>query len=1320
MEKGIKIVERTIVVSLILLSSALIIFGAGVVVADEGPSLPGVPIGLTAVPGNENVILQWTAPASVGSSAIDYYIIYRETGYTYYNDDEFFPGSSVNETEWRVGIELPDDPTILMAKIIGLPHQDLTLDYIWTYRFTVAAHNEAGIGPKSVPAISNPFTTPYEGFWTEIDSGDGQVHIDWYLHMFSRNSDGGSPILFHVIYQDGVDIMHVIPLPQGGNATITGLTNGQSYNFSVALHNAAGDGPHSNVTAVPMATPDAPTGLSATSDNGNVSLTWSAPANSAGSFIEGYNVYQDGIKVGSSRDTSITVTGLTNNHTYIFSVSAYNALNYDRYGLWNEGPRSSGVLATPGPESSSAPTGLTAMPGNAQIGLSWLPPENDGGAEIDYYVVYQNDIDVMHVNGNSEIIVGLINGQSYSFTISAHNYVGLSPKSSAVQATPYTVPDAPTGYAAVPGNGQVIFNWAAPNIDGGRSIDYYIMYQDGIALPYHLSGPSTTISGLVNGQTYSFTISAHNLAGIGPQSITKLSTPYSLPDAPTGLNAVPGNSQVSLNWTAPAFDGGSAIDHYVIYQDGIELPDHYQVFATNITGLNVSEWYGGQTYSFTVAAHNAAGTGPQCDLLTAIPYTTPSTVIHILISTGDGYVSLAWWNPEGNGGSIIQYYVICLEGVDIVHTPNRSVKINDLTNGHSNNFSIAAHNAAGDGPYSIVSAIPMTVPGAPTDLIATSGNGQVLLTWNGSSNLGELSIAGFFVYQDGVKVAQTPDESIGISGLTNGQTYNFTITSRYFDTRGQGSPPEVESSPSVVFATPRADTAGNPTGLIATPGEWKVDLSWLPPENDGGAEIDYYVVYQNDIDVKHFIATSGTITGLVNGELYSFTAAAHNAAGTSAQSRAVQATPYTVPNAPTSLTATTGNTFVTLRWDVPSDNGGMAIDHYVVDQDGTEIFSNLTGLTCNITGLTNGQSRNFSIAAYNSAGIGPYSYVIVTPTQTVPSEPLNVSMSTIDSGIVLQWSLPVDNGGYSITYLIFRGTSTGTESPLVNSSGNSYTDKAIALGTNYYYFVKAVNQLGTSIPSNEIGPVSASTAINLEMETDSVSSSIGIVITITGDVKTMNGGMPVSGLNVDLCYSVNNGLTWIEMSSVDTSSAGNFSSQWIPTATSVYMLKGTWAGNAAYQASTSIMSLAITSSSDKIFFTVQSNSTISNLSFNSDNKKLRFNVSGETGTYGYSRIVISKELVANGSEIKVSLDGSEMNCQLSSTGSSWILYFMYHHSSHKIVADLDILSSIEVKGDSPNSVNTDTMFISVLVIGCVFSALFFILRRQKDKQEGDN
>ena len=1048
-------------------------------------TVPGAPTGLKAVPGINNATLSWTSPLRDGGSAIDYYVIYQD------------------------GVQLADHVAGTEVVISGLNKS------IWydeeKYTFTVAAHNAAGTGPQSKPVSVIPITIPPAPRRVASTPGDSEITISW----MSPDHYAGSPILYYIVFKDGVDVEHTANY----SVTFKDLNNGQRYVFSVMSHNDAGNSTHWDLTDYPRTTPDAPTNLTATPGNGQVNLSWSAPTDDGGAKIWSYIIFMDGAMENGTTGTFKVISGLTNGRTYDFTVLAKN--------LVGEGPMSSGVLATPRPDIPTAPMELTAAPGDGRIELSWSPPENDGGAPIDHYVIYHNGTEVKNVTVNSVTITGLTNGESYSFTVAAHNAAGTSALSDAVQEMPYTLSDAPIGFTAIPGNKQITLNWIAPAFDGGRSIDYYVVYRDRIALPYQLTGPMTIIAGLINGQAYSFTVSAHNLAGTGPQSIAMVSTPGSFPDAPTGLKAVPGKANITLNWTAPGFNGGGIITGYNVYRSITEAGT-YSVISTSSGSSYVDvDVVQGQTYWYKVRAVNAAGEGGQI------------------------------------------------------------------------------------GPVSVI--LPKA-PGAPQDLRANTGSAQTTLTW-------------------------------------------------------------------------------------------------VAPSNDGGSPIDYYVVYQDNIDIMHVTGNSSTITGLTNGQSYSFTVAAHNSGGFGAYSDAVQTTPFTFPDAPVGLTATPGNGFVTLNWTTGND-GGSPIMHYDVTQNGAAVSIRPTGLTYVITGLTNGRSYNFSVAGHNSAGIGPYSYAAASPMQTEPSVPMNVTASTIDSGIALAWAASANNGGYPITYMVFRGTAAGSESPLVNIPDITYSDKEVVLGIGYYYFVKAINQLGSSAPSNEVGPVSASAAVVLEMETDT-SSSIGISITITGEVRTVRYDAPIAGVNVDLSYSVNDGLNWIDMASVLTSATGSFSTQWIPSATGVYSLRGSWAGNTVYQAAISVISLAVDASSDNHAFTVQSNSTISDLSFNSQKNELSFKVSGDPGTFGYSRIVISKELVPVGSDIKVSLDGTDMEYQLTSTDSSWILYFTYHHSTHSIVASLN-------EGDNGGSVTDESPLLLIAIAGTAIAAILLVAglvvaRKRKSK-----
>ena len=221
-----------------------------------------------------------------------------------------------------------------------------------------------------------------------------------------------------------------------------------------------------------------------------------------------------------------------------------------------------------------------------------------------------------------------------------------------------TAPNAPTNITGVAGNTQVIVSWTPPTIDGGSSITGYIITSSPGTIQATVSGNVTTgiVTGLTNGTSYTFTVAALNSVNTGPSSTASASvTPATVPNAPTNITGVAGNTQVTVSWTPPIIDGGSSITGYII----TSAPGTIQATVSgNVTTGIVTGLTNGTSYTFTVAAVNSVNTGPSSTASASIaPVSTTTPTV-----TTTSYVQTVNYQPSSvkftglitsNGGATI-------------------------------------------------------------------------------------------------------------------------------------------------------------------------------------------------------------------------------------------------------------------------------------------------------------------------------------------------------------------------------------------------------------------------------------------------------------------------------------------------------------------------------------------------------------------------------------------------------------------------------------------------------------------------------------------
>ncbi len=271
-------------------------------------------------------------------------------------------------------------------------------------------------------------------------------------------------------------------------------------------------------------------------------------------------------------------------------------------------------------------------------------------------------------------------------------------------------------------------------------------------------------------------------------------------------------------------------------------------------------------------------------------------------------------------------------------------------------------------------------------------------------------------------------------------------------------------------ATPQATVPAAPSRLVASGGNGSVVLSWAVPATDGGSPITGYDVYrgtspggESATPLASNVVTNGfTDTSAVNGTTYYYTVAAVNAVGLSPQSSEASATPSqpaAVPSAPQGLAATGANGTVKLSWSAPASNGGAAVTGYDVyrgtsagGESATPVATNVTGTSFTDTGLVNGTTYYYTVAAVNAAGTSPHSGE-ASATPQVPSAAAFVQRvgSVTASASRATTTVPVGAPGVAaghtlVVSLLLSSTSNRTGAlSVTDSAGNSYV---VARDTN--------------------------------------------------------------------------------------------------------------------------------------------------------------------------------------------------------------------------------------------------------------------------------
>jgi RHS repeat-associated protein len=396
----------------------------------------------------------------------------------------------------------------------------------------------------------------------------------------------------------------------------------------------------------------------------------------------------------------------------LFIADTSNSSVYQVPAAAGDGMSAGDIYAIAGSAAFSvpaAPTGLTVTSTTAStVSLSWTAPSGT----VTGYDVYEDGTLLSStgtitasVSGTTAVVSGLNPSTTYTFTVAAVNVAGTGTQSSPVTATTaLAVPPAPTGLTVTGTTDTTVsLSWTAPS----GAVTGYDVYEGGTLLSstgtvtVSVSGTTAVVSGLTQDTTYTLTVAAYNPAGTGPQSSSVSVTPgLPAPAAPTGLTVTgTAASSVSLSWTAPS---GTVTGYYVYENGGPTSVATSASTSVTVTGLSAST-----TYTFTVAAYNSGGTGPQSSSVsatTAASVTAPAAPTGLTATGATASASLSWTAPSGT----VTGYDVYEENCDVTDCDGQltlletvtgtSATISGLQELDEYGFAVAAYNSAGTSP----------------------------------------------------------------------------------------------------------------------------------------------------------------------------------------------------------------------------------------------------------------------------------------------------------------------------------------------------------------------------------------------------------------------------------------------------------------------------------------------------------------------------------------------------------------------------------------------------------------------------------------------
>lgn len=939
----------------------------------------------------------------------------------------------------------PASLTIASATVTGLSPST-------SYDFTVSAYDAAS--NESLPSssinvttnssgvlISEDFTSSVANF-TEISGGD------W-------NLSGGRYVLSNPASSGTTGVL--------GNISVHNMSISGDFTLSTVL-NITGTGSAWNDAAVVF-------GFQDSSNYYYMSLNESNDDNTKGllKIVDGTPSQLADISISVASDTDYPIVIQRSGSSIVASVNSSQVASASDstftsgkvgVGSYNDGASFDDFTVSYGggdTEAPSTPAGLSSSNiTTTSVDLDWSVSTDNVG--VTGYKVYIDGVNPVTVAGTGTTISGLSEYTSYTFTVSAMDATGNESSQSSgvsVTTTDGTAPSTPAGLSAGGVTAtSVDLSWNASTDNVG--VTGYKVYTDG-GNPVTVTGTSTTISGLSENTSYTFTVSAIDAAGnessqsAGENVTTATAPDITPPSVPTGLVVVTvTTTSVDLSWNAST--DNVAVTGYKVYTDG-STPIMVTGTGTTISGLSAN-----MGYDFTVSAIDAVGN--ESSQSSAVSATTDSGSTTTTVIYGDvndnqaqSNGSTIWVGQQelrvggasaGVDGSAVYLFALPSLGTgESVVSASLTFELLDIVNSFGFNADL----------YGLSYRTTASVTGADwwqgdfgTDSNATglqdnvmtpsSIEGSITTDATGSLNLLNYinaqytagAVAGDFVVlrlnADTADAANYYYYKVASANNSSAKPY-LTLEI------GSGSDTTAPSAPT-----------GLSSSNITT---HSVDLSWSASNDNVG--VTGYKVYTDGSSPVTVTGTSASISGLSENTSYTFAVSAIDAAGNeSNQSSGLNVTTTSGASAPSAFTAgqwsladnpSVGGDQLTLNIQALPANGGSSITNLEYRYDSGSGYGAAQSLSGTGTGtqsitVTSETEADVQIRAVNANGSAPWSDVKTATPTTTSAGTVTASMNGIS---------------FTITNALDWGTdATGRVWATIPSSGSQITAVSGATG----------------------------------------------------------------------------------------------------------------------------------------------------------------------------------------------------------------------------------------------------------------------------------